>query len=92
VDPENSLALSNLGAVMLLRGKVPGALERLSKAIETDPRNPDAQSNLGIAYYEAGDMPRAIAHLEEALKLAPGHKMAQDYLKRTQATSRTPRP
>lgn len=45
-DAENATALSNLGAMLLLKNQLSQAIYNLEKALKLDPQNEDAQFNL----------------------------------------------
>ena len=67
--PDYSVALSNLGLLLMRRGKFQGAEEFLRRSLKSDPSNPQAYHNLGTVCYRMGRIEEAISLLENALKL-----------------------
>jgi tetratricopeptide (TPR) repeat protein len=50
LDPDYALADSNLGAALLLREDVKGAIGRLEHALKSESKYPESLNNLGIAF------------------------------------------
>lgn len=67
--PKYSVALSNLGNLLMRQGKYQGAEEYLLRAVEADHANPYAWQNLGVVYHRQGRYHDAIPRFENALKL-----------------------
>jgi Flp pilus assembly protein TadD len=71
LDQNMTDALSNLGAILLGRGKTSSAIRALSKAIKLDPHHAMANMNLGNARRANGEPAAALGLHEEASKLMP---------------------
>ncbi|MBN1104985.1 MAG: tetratricopeptide repeat protein [Deltaproteobacteria bacterium] len=68
---EVSLALSNMGILLLKTGNPEQAVEALEKATDMDPGNPLDLLRLGFAYKETGRRGRAAMLLERLVGLQP---------------------
>ena len=60
-----------LGRFMQRQGRLPQAIDALSKAIAIDPRHAEARNELGTAFASAGDLSRAEAEFEAAVAIDP---------------------
>jgi tetratricopeptide (TPR) repeat protein len=72
--PDYLPALVNLGKLRLTGKNFEGAIEALTKAVETQPQSADAQYLLGEAYLQAKKGSKAVVHLNEAIRLDPKGK------------------
>jgi protein O-mannosyl-transferase len=70
-NPDSSLAHTNLGAVLTLRGKFEAAVDELQAAVRLTPTSVKAHDNLGVAFYQLGRTDDAIREYREALRLDP---------------------
>lgn len=77
VDPRNSVAQINLGAVLELRGDLVGAREHYEAALEAAPRQMMALDNLIRVLQRLGDREAAIAALQRKLRLRPDDAAAR---------------
>jgi Tfp pilus assembly protein PilF len=69
LDPSNVLALSNLGALDLLRGDLNAARRRFDAAVAADPTSSTAQAGLGVVASKTGDDATAVAAWTRAVEL-----------------------
>ena len=60
-----------LGRFMQRQGRLPQAIDALSKAIAIDPRHAEARNELGTAFASAGDLGRAVSEFEAAVAIDP---------------------
>jgi Flp pilus assembly protein TadD len=58
-NPYNGQVLLEMGKLLLTRGEVPAALERLERAVQQMPTNSAAHYQLGLAYGRAGQKEKA---------------------------------
>lgn len=65
-------ACSNLGMVLVERGRYEEGQSRLLQAVELDPRHAGARINLANTLYMDGQLDQALPHYQEAMRLAPG--------------------
>lgn len=70
LDPDNALALNNLGAAQYMQGDYVGAAASWSESVRIRPSNL-VLSNVGLAAYYAGDFERAAEMQRRALIEAP---------------------
>ncbi len=73
LDPRDSGAWVNLGAVMNVQGDYKGASEALRKAIQRDKKSAVAYYNLAIAQKALNQPRMAISAYEECLRLEPSN-------------------
>lgn len=90
--PEDALAASNLGALLVGEGRFEAAEPYLERAVRLAPDLVAAHNNLGIARYQLGDLDGAIASFEAALRLDPHHPRAGPNLQRVRAERASTRP
>ena len=69
-----TLASVNLGKLYLALHENDKAIERLTKAVESEPASPDAQQYMGEAYLAIKKGSKAVGYLNEAIRLAPIEK------------------
>ena len=70
--PEYYLGHSTLGAVHVMQGRYPAAVQELERSIALHP-TADALSNLGTAYFNLRKMPEAILTYNRSLKFGFGN-------------------
>lgn len=63
-NPENKLAIYNLGMLSMQSGQFDKAVERFEKLIELDPENTQAHFYLGVGYLETGRKQKALERFE----------------------------
>src|SRR5690606_38761678 len=83
-DPDNKLALYNMGMLSIQSGQYDRAVERLERLIEIDQNNTQAHLLLGIAYMNTGKRKKARAEFEKVKLLDSDpavHATADSYLK-----------
>lgn len=77
LDPASSVAASNLGSGLRLRGKLTEAIEQSERAILLRPAYVEAHLNLGLAKAAQGRAGEAERHLRQVLRIrsrsAPAH-------------------
>lgn len=78
--PDYVEALTNLGAVLAMSGRLPEARTRFERAVELRPRDPVARFNLALVYEGLGDQTAAIRELRQVLEIEPGHELARQRL------------
>ena len=64
-DPDNKLALYNMGMLSIQSGQYDRAVERLGRLVEIDQENTQAHLLLGIAYMNSGKRKKARAEFEK---------------------------
>ncbi|QQS41816.1 MAG: tetratricopeptide repeat protein [Acidobacteriota bacterium] len=80
-NPENPIALNNLGYLFLETGKnFEEALELIKRAVKTDPKNPSYLDSLGWAHFKLGHLEQAEVSLRKALKYDPVSATILDHL------------
>lgn len=75
-EPENTVALFNLGSVLLTQGKSAEALDALDRLLVLDSSNADAYYNRGLAKANLDDTDGAIADYRSAIAVDPQHAEA----------------
>lgn len=63
-DPENEMALFNLGTLSIQSGQYDRAKEYFEKLIKLNPQNLQGQFYLGLSYFELGDKDKARKQFE----------------------------
>jgi len=76
VDPDNYVALNNLGETLHRRGDAGGALEHYLRAARVRPGVPGVWANIGAGYLDLGRTPEAEQAFRTALALNPRHAEA----------------
>lgn len=61
------------GRLLLARGKLPAAANRLEEAVRLWPDNPDVRYLAGNTYERLGDWAKATSHFREAARMKPPH-------------------
>lgn len=70
-EPRNADAQQFLGLVLLRRGDVDGAVERIEKAVSLNPKVGAYHYNLGVALQRRGEAEKATASYRRAVALSP---------------------
>ncbi len=68
-DPENELALFNMGMLSIQSRQFDRAIERLEQLIAVNPKHIQGQLLLGVAYMNSGDKAKAKAQFEKVKQL-----------------------
>ncbi|MFK7896551.1 MAG: tetratricopeptide repeat protein [Myxococcota bacterium] len=61
------------GRLLLAKGQLPAAANRLEEAVRLWPDNPDVRYLAGNAYERLGDWAKATSHFREAARMKPPH-------------------
>lgn len=72
-DPQNLLALYNLGFIAYRNGDYAAAERDLKDALRVRPDHPEAHYTLGLTYLATGRNDEAVAELKEAVRLDASH-------------------
>lgn len=80
IEPNNLLALVNLGATEYRLGNADEAERYLRRSLQIKADNPTAWLNLGILYLERDEPMRALAAIAQAVVHAPTDPVARNYL------------
>ena len=88
LDPQNALAVFNLGCVFQQLGNLEAAIEQLSYSIKLMPTLADAHLNLALAYEKSGHKQNAIRHLSFYVRYQPNGPWA-DFARSRIAAQRT---
>lgn len=84
-EPENELAIYNLGILAITSGQLEKAIERFEKLKELDPENPEANFYLGYCLFELGREKESIPFFEKVQEIGVTGDLlfaSEDYLKR----------
>jgi hypothetical protein len=76
VNPENSVAWSDLGCIERERNHLPLALRYFEKALAINPASYHTQSNIGLVYMNMNRLDEAIAHLQTSVRMKPLYTLA----------------
>jgi tetratricopeptide (TPR) repeat protein len=71
INPDNAVAHSNLGGLLVNTGDIAGGVEHLEEAIRLDPANGSASYNLGMLRFRQGEIDAAIENLTLAVRCRP---------------------
>ncbi|MBF0358169.1 MAG: tetratricopeptide repeat protein [Magnetococcales bacterium] len=71
IEPENVIALSNIGSILKNQGKLEEAVANLKKAVAIQPDFADAFFNLGNAQKELGRLDEAVNCFKKTVLLKP---------------------
>ena len=71
MQPDDYLALLNMGVIRFYQGRVPEAIEYAQAAIRSDPRAAKAHNLLGMALAKQNRSDAALDEMRRAVKLAP---------------------
>lgn len=80
IDPENALALTNMGAVTFQLRDYKAAQGFLEKAVANNPKLLQARVTLGMAYFYTDQLYLAISNLTRAVSDDPNNARAHMYL------------
>lgn len=84
-DPDNEVAIYNLGMLSITSGQYEKAIERFETLVKLDPNNPEAHFYLGYGLYELGKTEESKPYFQKVLNLGISGdlvKASEDYLKR----------
>ncbi len=84
-DPENELAIYNLGILAINSGQLDKAIDRFEKLKQINSSNPEAHFYIGYCLFEQGKLDKSRPHFEKVLELGiTGDLMnaSEDYLNR----------
>jgi protein O-GlcNAc transferase len=73
IKPDNTPALSCMGAALQAVGKLDLAIDCYQKAITIDPNYAEAFYNLGVAKKEQGKLEEAVASFQKAIAIKPDY-------------------
>lgn len=76
-NPECWMAHTNLGLVLIQRGKIDDGIAHYRSALQMQPGSWDAEYNLGAALLRRGQVDEAIQHAERAVVMRPTDPDAQ---------------
>ncbi len=68
-DPENELAIYNLGILAITSGQLDRAIERFEKLVELDPENPEANFYMGYCLFEMGKKSTSKPYFEKVVAM-----------------------
>lgn len=81
LDPNNALALNNLGYSLVDRGvRLEEALKMIQRAVDASPNNGAFVDSLGWAYFKLGKLDEAEKYLTQAARLYVGSATVQEHL------------
>ena len=80
INPNHSLALSNIGVIFNASGELQKAKECYEKAIEINPNYSDAHYNLGLIFNKSGENQKAKECYEKAIEINPNYVNALNNL------------
>jgi predicted Zn-dependent protease len=84
-DPNNELAVYNMGMLAINSGQLNKAIERFEKLKILDPENPEAHFYLGYCFFELGKKESAKVYFQKVLELGISGELvdsSKEYLKR----------
>ncbi len=79
-EPDNLLALSNLGVIRFRQGDLKEAETNTRRAVALAPNDSQARALLGIIYFRSGKPEEAFRQLTRAIALDPRHAQAHNFL------------
>ncbi len=71
--PDNSMLLTNLGAIALQKGDISNAVQFIGKSIRINPNEPNAHNNYGNALRLLKRYDEAVTSFNRAIKLKPDY-------------------
>jgi Flp pilus assembly protein TadD len=80
LEPNNVLALSNLGVIRYQQGRVDEAEQALRKATALAPNDAASRALLGVIFFRKGTLEEAFSELTRAVALDPRNAEAHNYL------------
>ncbi|MCI0407625.1 MAG: tetratricopeptide repeat protein [Acidobacteria bacterium] len=81
VNPENAKARSDLGSILVRKGRFAEALGHLERAIPRCDEVPDTNFYLGWTYLVVGDLEQGRRHIMRALELNPRFGYGEPHLR-----------
>ena len=75
-DPEDPVALSNLGSTLARLGDRSGAIQQYQEVLRLHPENSTADYGLGVLYAQEGRDEPAVHHYQSVVKLDPRNRQA----------------
>ena len=84
-DPNNEMAIYNLGMLSITSGQYDRAIERFSRLIELNGDNPEANFYMGYCLFELGKKDEAKPYFQQVTQLGISGDLvnaSEDYLKR----------
>jgi len=79
-EPNNLLALSNVGVIYYQQGKLQDAESFLRRAVALAPNDAESRALMGVVYFRRGKTEEAFAELTRAIAINPRHAEAHNYL------------
>ena len=80
-DPENPIALNNLGYFLTERNeRLDEAAGLIQRAVKVEPTNPSYLDSLGWVYFKLGKLEEAERYLRDAVRRKPGSAVIQEHL------------
>ncbi len=79
-NPECWMAHTNLGTVLIGKGRLDEAIAHWQKALEINPDDTQAHNNMGLILAGRGQFDKAIAHYQRALDIEPNDPQCQSNL------------
>src|SRR5512143_2903912 len=76
VNPDNAIAMINLGAQYDKLGRTDDAIKYYVKALSLYPDYAEGHYELGLIYFKAGKQAEALTSFQKAKELAPGSEAA----------------
>ena len=76
----NHIALTNLGDIVMKKGRLDEAIVHLRKALEIYPNSPEANNNLGYALGNQGKWAESISYYRTAIQTRPNYPKAHNNL------------
>lgn len=80
IDPDNALAMANLGIVIFQLGDYPAAQGHLERAVKKNAKLVQARITLGMTHFYQDNYYMAISHLTRAVNDEPDNARAHMYL------------
>jgi tetratricopeptide (TPR) repeat protein/peroxiredoxin len=80
MNPDNAVALENLGNAYRQQKDWGKAQEALEKAVQRNPEDPETNYSLAMVFAQTDDNAKAYEYLQRALKLRPGYPEALNNL------------
>ncbi len=80
LEPDNVVALSNLGVIRYKQGRLDEAEQNLRKAVTAAPNDSNTRSLLGVIYFRKGLIEESFNELTRAVALNPRNAEAHNYL------------
>ena len=80
LEPDNVVALSNLGVIRYKQGRLDEAEQNLRQAVAAAPNESSTRSLLGVVYFRKGLIEESFNELTRAVALDPRNAEAHNYL------------